>query len=249
MKCPGQDSRYWDGEAVFEAACARCGEMIEFFKDESARTCRNCGHRMLNPRLDFGCAAYCPYGEQCLGGMPDGLKAKKLDLLKERVALEMKNYFGADFKRIGHATRVARHAEEINESEHGNPAVVLIAAYLHGIGIKEAERRYDSAAPEHQHREGPAVARRILTSLNAEEELIAEVCDIVGHHHAPRSEETVNFKVLYDADLITNLEEQQQEQPLAPEGLARIIANSLLTAGGRQLAARVLTSNRPGESL
>jgi hypothetical protein len=249
MKCPGQDSRYWDGEAVFEAACARCGEMIEFFKDESARTCRNCGHRMLNPRLDFGCAAYCPYGEQCLGGLPDGLKAKKLDLLKERVALEMKSYFGADFRRIGHATRVARHVGEINESEHGNPAVVLIAAYLHDIGIREAERRYSSAALEHQHQEGPPAAREILAKLGAEEELITEVCDIIGHHHRPRPEETVNFKVLFDADLIANLEEQQQEQPIAPERLATIIDSSFLTAGGRRLAARVLSSNRSGGSL
>jgi HD superfamily phosphohydrolase YqeK len=249
MKCPGQDSRYWDGEAVFETACARCGEMIEFFKDESARTCKNCGHRMLNPRLDFGCAAYCPYGEQCLGGLPDGLKAKKLDLLKERVALEMKSYFAADLKRISHATRVARHAGEINDSEHGNPAVVLIAAYLHDIGIREAERRYNNAAPEHQHREGPPVAREILTRLGAEEELIAEVCEVIGHHHSPGPEETVNFKVLYDADLIANLEERHQEQPIAPERLATIIDSSFLTAEGRRLAASVLSSNRSGESL
>jgi HD superfamily phosphodiesterase len=240
MKCPGQDSRYWDGEAVFEAACARCGEMIEFFKDESARTCRNCGHRMLNPKLDFGCAAYCPYGEQCLGGSPDGLKARKLDLLKEKVAVAMKNFFGADFRRIGHATRVARHAEEINESEHGNPAVVLIAAYLHDIGIREAERKFDSAAPEHQHREGPPAAREILAGLGADEELIAEVCDIIGHHHSPRAEETVNFKVLYDADLLANLEEQHQDRAAAPERLAAIIEKSFLTDGGRRLAARTL---------
>jgi hypothetical protein len=25
MQCPGQDNRYWDGEAVFEAPCPNCG--------------------------------------------------------------------------------------------------------------------------------------------------------------------------------------------------------------------------------
>ncbi len=45
--------------------------------------------------------------------LPPELIAQKEDLLKDRVAIEMKRYFGTDFKRIGHASRVARYAEEI----------------------------------------------------------------------------------------------------------------------------------------
>ena len=52
--------------------------------------------------MDFGCASYCPHAEQCLGGLPPELMAQKEDLLKDRVAIEMKRYFTADFKRIGH---------------------------------------------------------------------------------------------------------------------------------------------------
>lgn len=240
MKCPGQDSRYWDGEAIFEAPCAQCGEPIEFFKDESNRVCRQCGHRMANPRLDFGCAAYCPYAEQCVGSVPGGQKEQQ-PALKEEVAVAMKRYFGSDFRRIGHASRVARYAEEINRGEGGNAPVVLIAGYLHDIGIKEAERKFNSSAPPHQHREGPPVAREILTRLGADRELIEEVCDIIGHHHTPRAEETVNFKVLYDADLIVNLEEKQAEKPSPRSHLEKVIARSFLTASGRRLAARVLT--------
>jgi hypothetical protein len=239
MKCPGQDSRYWDGEAIFEADCAQCGEPIEFFKDESNRICRRCGERMANPRLDFGCAAHCPYAEQCLGSVP-GLKEEKRQALKERVAVAMKRSFGADFRRIGHATRVARYAEEINQGEGGNAAVILIASYLHDIGITEAERKFDSAAPEHQHREGPPVARQLLAELSADRELIEEVCDIVSHHHAPRPEETTNFKVLHDADLLVNLEEKQGEEPSPRAHLEQVVARSFLTESGRRLAARVL---------
>jgi HD superfamily phosphodiesterase len=240
MKCPGQDSRYWDGEAVFDAACARCGEMIEFFKDESARTCKHCGHRMLNPRLDFGCAAYCPYGEQCLGGLPDGLKAKKLDLLKERVAMEMKNFFGSDSRRINHANRVADYAMEINESEHGNPAVVRIAAYLHDLDTTAAELESRSGTPAPRQQTAPPPVREILAGLGAEEELITEVCEIIGHHHPPRAEETINFKIVYDADLLVKLEEQQRKAPTEPERLAETIESSFLTESGRRIAARVL---------
>ncbi|MBW2466330.1 MAG: HD domain-containing protein [Deltaproteobacteria bacterium] len=240
MQCPGQDSRYWDGAAVFEAKCSKCDSVVEFFKDDSTRKCSNCGHKVLNPKMDFGCASYCPYAEQCLGSMPPELLAKKKELLVERVPIEMKRYFEGDFRRIGHVTRVARYTEKICREEDAHPVVTLISAYLHDIGIKEAERKYNSSSPQYQHLEGPPVARGILEKLGAEEGIIEEVCDIIGHHHTPRNEETLNFKVLYDADLIVNLEEKQKESPSAPEHLEKIIDKSFLTKTGQSIARKVL---------
>ena len=76
--------------------------------------------------------------------------------------------------------------------------------------------------------------------MGAKEELIEEVCDIVGHHHHPRAEETLNFKVLYDADLITNLEEKQKENAMDTDRILSIIDNSFLTDTGREEAKKVL---------
>lgn len=242
MKCPGQDTRYWGPDAVFEDKCPQCGSSIEFFKDESTRRCKQCGHKMVNPRMDFGCAAYCPYAEQCLGELPPELLAQKKDLLKDRVALEMKRYFAQDFERIGHASKVARYAEQLGKEENGDMAVVLIAAYLHDIGIKEAEQKFQSNDAAYQEQEGPPVARSILGKLGAPEKLIEEVCDIIGHHHHPRTEETNNFKILYDADLIVNLEEKHKESPIAPDKIAGIIEKSFLTRAGKNLAQKILMS-------
>ena len=241
MKCPGQDSRYWQSNAIFESTCTKCGAAVEFFKDDTTRKCDRCGHRMMNPKMDFGCASYCEYAEQCLGTLPPELVAQKEDLLKDRVAVEMKRYFKSDFKRIGHAMRVARHAEPIGRAEGGNLAVILCAAYLHDIGIHEAERKYQSTAAKYQEKEGPAIAESILTKLGAKDALISEVVDIVGHHHHPRDRETTNFKVLYDADLIVNLEEKQKESPISPERLAGIVEKSFLTESGRVEAGKVLS--------
>jgi hypothetical protein len=46
---------------------------VEFFKDESTRKCKNCGHGIINPKMDFGCAAYCKFAEQCLGELPHAI--------------------------------------------------------------------------------------------------------------------------------------------------------------------------------
>jgi predicted HD phosphohydrolase len=244
MKCPGQDSRYWKPGAIFEAKCPECGHEVEFFKDDTTRRCNKCGHRFLNPDMDFGCASYCQYAEQCIGDLPPELLAEKENLLKDRVAIEMKRYFKQDFKRIGHATRVARYAEKIGIGEQGNLAVILAAAYLHDIGIKEAERKHESTAARYQEEEGPPVAKEILAKLGAREELIQEVCDIVGHHHHPGPEESINFKSVYDADMIANLEDNHKESPVEPEKLASIIEKSFLTESGRKIAQQVLLNGK-----
>lgn len=238
MQCPGQDSRYWSGDDVFEAKCPRCGQPVEFFKDDSRQRCRSCGNQFLNPRMDFGCAAYCPHAAQCLGSLPPELIAAQGELFKDKVAAAMRTYFGADSRRIRHAEAVAEQAEAIGKQQPGGDLLVIMAcAYLHDIGIKEAERKFNSSAARYQHSEGPPVAKELLTTLRAKPELIAEVCDIIGHHHTPRAEETVNFKVLHDADLIVNMAEQYQRKPPTQERLDRLAALMLTEAGAAQTKA------------
>ena len=240
MKCPGQDTRYWKPGAIFETKCPKCGNEVEFFKDDTARRCKKCGYRFVNPEMDFGCASYCQYAEQCIGNLPAELAAKKEDFLKDRVAIEMKRYFGQDFKRIGHAANVARYAEQIVREEKGDPAVVLCAAYLHDIGIREAERKDHSTAARDHQTEGVPIARTILARLGAREELVEEVCDIIGHHHHPNDDDTLNFKIVYDADLIVNLEEQRKRENTQRETLAETIEKKMFTHVGKQLARAAL---------
>ncbi|MEJ5377473.1 MAG: HD domain-containing protein [bacterium] len=241
MKCPGQDSRYWRPGAVFEVDCPQCGSPVEFFKDETKRKCRTCGHSLVNPKMDFGCAAHCKFAAQCLGELPPELVAQRGELLKDRVALEMKRYFGQDFKRIAHATKVARYADQIGRQEGADMAVVLVAAYLHDIGIRDAERIHGFTSPRLQHKLGPPAARQILERMGAGEGLVEEVCDIIAHHHHPRKEETLNFKCLYDADLLVNLEEElRRGVGRKKESLERIIDKAFLTQQGKKMARESL---------
>jgi len=240
MRCPGQDSRYWTADAVFEVKCPKCGAREEFFKDEPTRRCKNCGEKLVNPHMDFGCAAYCKYARECLGDLPPELVAQRKELLKDRVALEMKNYFQKDFKQIGHATKVARYAEKIVKEEKGDLAIVLCAAYLHDIGIKETAGKSENNTDYYHEKEGALIARDILTNLGADSDLIDEVCDIIIHHHHPRSEETPNFKIVFDADQLVNFEEKLANNLLARDGLREQINQTFLTETGKKLAKKTI---------
>ena len=157
---------------------------------------------------------------------------------KEQIADEMRNVFGDDERRITHALDVLSFAERILRDEPGDPNVVIAAALLHDIGIHEAERKHGSSAGRYQELEGPPIARRVLESLNADPPLVAEVCDIVGHHHSPRNNETLNFGILYDADLIVNLRDEVAPSKLA--GMDEKFQRMFLTPAGLRVAREAL---------
>jgi len=158
------------------------------------------------------------------------------DALK-KVEQAMKDYFGADRRRIDHALRVAGFAEEILAHEPGDRQVVMAAAFLHDIGIREAERKFGSSAGDLQEQEGPPVAREILSSLGYGEALIAEVCAIIASHHSPGEVETDNFRIIWDADWLVNIPD---EVGLADEKrLREIIGKVFQTGTGRSIAERL----------
>jgi hypothetical protein len=236
MKCPGQDSRYWTEDAIFEVKCPKCDSDVEFFKDDTSRTCKKCGHRFLNPAMDFGCASYCQYAEQCIGNLPPELVAQKEDLLKDRVAIEMKRHFRKDFKRIGHAIRVARYGEEIGKGEEGNLAVILTAAYLHDIGLEEGEVK---SGLESRYKKRLVLIGEILARLKAREEIIEEVCQVIQLHHEGKKAESTEFRAFHDAHLIACLEERQGEEPVGGDERRTLAGESFLTKSGKDLAKRI----------
>ena len=86
--CPGQDTRYWKTEDIFEIACGGCGQVVEFFKTDGARRCVRCGKRVMNPRISIGCARWCKQAKECLGYDPaeHAGQATELSLVDELIA-------------------------------------------------------------------------------------------------------------------------------------------------------------------
>ena len=230
-KCPGQNMQFWKPGDIFDVNCPRCGKSVEFFKDDIRRRCGNCGQMFLNPKLNLGCAKWCQYAEQCVGGMGK-------EELKENLTLAMKEYFGDDKKRIDHALKVTEFAEKILEGEkEGNPQVVIGAGLLHDIGIHEAEKKYGSTKGSYQEKEGPPIAKEIMDRLGWKEGVTEEVCRIIGNHHSPGKIDTLNFKILFDADWLVNLKDEYDITN--KDKLKKMISKIFLTDTGRKIAEEI----------
>jgi hypothetical protein len=229
MKCPGQDTRYWKPGDIFEIECPNCGNRVEFFKDEATRRCRGCKQMVLNPRIDFGCAAYCKYAAECLGQMGPELAARRDDLLKDRVAIEVKRRLGQDFRRIAHGVKVARFAEQIGREEKAALAVVLCAAYLHlfyegSVGDKQTAEDY-----------GEQNMREVLEKVGAKTDLTQRVMDLTRAFLTEARDSSVEAMVLSDAHLLAGLAESGEQGVV--QGNMADLKGRLLTGTGRMLAS------------
>ncbi len=227
MKCPGQDMQFWKPGDIYEVDCPGCGRTVEFFKDDTARRCGHCGHRFANPKMDFGCAAYCPYAEQCIGDLPPEVAAQQENLLKDKVAIAVKQHYGRDFQRIGHASRVARYAEQIAREENAGLAVVLTAAYLLDVDGHEAAEI-----------EKTTVARGILERVRARADLADQVCELLAHRRRSGNNASLEARIIHDAELLARLEERKRDNGLDAAALKEAAA-ACLTAACRQQAAEM----------
>lgn len=220
MKCPGQDMQFWENDAIYEVKCPECNKMVEFYKDDTTRKCHNCDHRFVNPKMDFGCATYCQFAEQCLGTLPEEFVLQQDNLLKDKVAVAVKRYFKTDFKSIRLTAQIAGHAEKIGRStEEANLALILCSSYLLLVSNPElAELNTDQTCHSFVNAQ-PEVALEILQGVGANQQLIDQVCRIITNQ-PPESEHEKNaHDVVFDAYKIALLESRHKDSDLSNEDI------------------------------
>jgi HD superfamily phosphodiesterase len=160
-----------------------------------------------------------------------------LSELKDKIEQAVVEFLEGDTRRIEHARRVTDFAEKLNRIENGNYNIITAAGLLHDIGIHEAERKYQSNAGSYQEIEGPPIAAAILKRVGMPEDQIEEICQIIGHHHSPGKINTVNFKVLYDADWLVNLPDEFDISDQVK--LKGLIEKLFLTQSGKEVAIKI----------
>ena len=156
----------------------------------------------------------------------------------------LRAHFGPDQRHIDHSLKVLGHAEAIADEEGIEAEVrriVFLAALYHDVGIKPALEKFGSSAAPYQEREGAPVAQEILRGLEEPEEVVDRVVFIVGSHHTRAAVDDVDFQIVWEADLLVNIDEQGMTER---SDLDEIVEENFVTAAGRRRATELYLQDR-----
>ncbi|NLF32270.1 MAG: HD domain-containing protein [Planctomycetes bacterium] len=161
-----------------------------------------------------------------------------VDAHREALTARMRAFFNDDPRFVEHALEVLANAEAIRILEGGDATTVTAAALLHDVGIPTAERKYGSAAGKYQELEGPPLARVIMKDAGLDAATIDHVCNIIADHHSGKRMDSLEFRVLWDADQIVNIPNERPDE--APASRRRYIEKVFRTKAGRAIALDAL---------
>ena len=236
IRCPGQNTLFWKPDDIYDVTCPSCGAPVEFWKDDSKRSCK-CGHRFLNPKRDLGCLEYCKYAEQC---MPDMFQGENLKALyRDRLLVGAKIAIKPEDARLKRSQEIAEVAEEILDGEGGQPKVVFAATILGDLVLNSHPQGVSSSQGESPI----AIVTKVLADLGTEKEVIDQVCQIVEDRINATSSEEVNHRIVSDALMVADLLEKKTL--LEEAAIERLIEKKVQTETGKRVAReRLLTEIR-----
>ncbi|MCG6917723.1 MAG: hypothetical protein LJE89_09255 [Deltaproteobacteria bacterium] len=237
IRCPGQNTMFWKPDDIYDVKCPNCGAPVEFWKDDSKRSCK-CGHRFLNPKRDLGCLEYCKYAEQC---MPDMFQGESLKAIyRDRLLVAARIALKPEDSRLKRTQEIAEVAEEILDEEGGQPKVVFAATIL-GDLVLNSHYQGRQEASSSQGENPIAMVTKVLAELGTEKEVINQVCQIIEDRINGTGSEEVNHKIVSDALMVGNLSEKKTL--LENKAIEGLIESKVQTETGKRVARERLLSD------
>jgi len=192
-RCPGSMS--FTQPKIELVRCPHCGEDAEVWSDEAGGKCAKCGHAVCRTTTQ-SCIDWCKYACECLGAE----EHKRYQNLKTRMRKETLLQAGEahlnDEQQKGQARARAAFAEQILSRETAaDPNVVIAAAAL--LTVSPA-----SPSGANSETEPSSVVSEILHALGYPEGFIKEVSGIVGRICDPGDGESLNYRIVHDAELL-----------------------------------------------
>ena len=160
-----------------------------------------------------------------------------------RVMMDMSMLYAGDAARIQHFTKVYAYAGIIGREEGMNePSLetLCLAALTHDIGIHLCEEKYGCCDGALQQKEGPALAKTLLSKAGAQPATIERVCFLVAHHHTAKDIDALDWQVLLEADFLVN----GFEESLSQAALENAYDTLFVTQTGKQLLSAMFDLNR-----
>ncbi len=146
-----------------------------------------------------------------------------------KLHLAMIDLYSGDAKRIQHFCKVHSYAKLIAETEKVDDRTLLIietAALTHDIGIHTCEEKYGSCGGKLQEKEGPAIAKKLLSKLGFDTEISDRVQYLIAHHHTYDDINSIDYQILVEADLLVNMMEDNLTKQTVENAYNKIFSTS-----------------------
>jgi HD superfamily phosphodiesterase len=161
---------------------------------------------------------------------------------RENAIEKMKELFEQEKRYINHSLKVLSYAEQIYGMENVNQAfvkdVITLGSIFHDTGIPNALKKYGSPEFRYQENEGEITSRKALDEMGVRPDIRERVCYIIAHHHSFDCIDGLDFQILWEADMVVNL--QEGNCTLNGEPAEKFIERNFKTDSGKKLAAEIL---------
>lgn len=146
-----------------------------------------------------------------------------------KLHLAMIDLYSGDAKRIQHFCKVHSYAKLIAETEKVDDRTLFIietAALTHDIGIHTCEEKYGSCGGKLQEKEGPAIAKKLLSKLGFDTEISDRVQYLIAHHHTYDDINCIDCQILVEADFLVNMMEDNLPKQAVENAYNKIFSTS-----------------------
>jgi len=233
--CPGAKSFRQPKPEIF--TCPYCGAEVEIWTDELKGVCPNC-KKTVYKEQNLSCVEWCKLAKECVGvNLYNQYIENRNRSIKNNLLKELTNNYGNNLKLINHTKKVLKYAEQLLRKEKGDWNIIVPAAILHDIGVKVTKGKNDSSKEKYQKNEGPLIAKKILLRFGLNLEYIKEICEIIAYHQCQKCIDSVNFKIFYDAHLLSNFKDKTKS--LCKSELKQLINKLFFTNTAKQIAEKM----------
>lgn len=157
-----------------------------------------------------------------------------------KVHLAMINLYQGDSKRIQHFCKVHSYAKLIGEMENVDEEtlfIIEIAALTHDIGIHLCEEKYGNCNGKLQEKEGPDIAKKLLSELGIADDVSDRVQYLIAHHHTYTNIDGIDYQILVEADFLVNM----HEEDLSADAKEKAYNNIFRTESGKKICKEMFS--------
>ncbi len=158
--------------------------------------------------------------------------------LTHKIYTAMNALYAGDPRRIQHYTKVHSYAAFLGREAglDGHTQETLeIAALTHDIAIHRCEELYGHCMGKFQEKHSQEVAQPFLQGLGVDQVVIDRVCFLLSHHHTFTDVDSVDWRILLEADFLVN----GFEENLPENALRQAYETVFQTPAGKTLCAQM----------